>query len=325
MSSHVVNESVPQEAGYEGLARVGQFNTQHLRLLLTWTTSTCHTISRINADARIWQENIPHQALSCPSLLHDIFAVSALHLALSSDCERAEKQALIEDAEAHQSEAIKMIMEFDNQLESSKLFESFVLSSLLVGSAFSFPLAVATHCETEGNMLDELIGVFILIRKMMSFSTPIILRIQESELCGLLLKEETQSSPSQSSQEAIASLHELLNTTYSQENENHRAFADTIDCLENLLGRLDGAGEIVSWSFNWICEVPAAFIVLLQEHNPLALVILAHYCVVLHQLRDRWWIASWGQRVLDIIAGILGPAWKSSIAWPVHAVKGQYQ
>ncbi|KAL4791070.1 hypothetical protein BDV19DRAFT_401564, partial [Aspergillus venezuelensis] len=272
MSSHGVNESVPQNAGHEGLACESQFNTQHLRLLLTWTTLTCHTISRSNTDARIWQEIIPHRALSSPSLLHGIFAVSVLHLALSSDVKGTKKQTLTEDAEAHQSEVIKMIIKFDDQLQSSKPFESSALSCLLIGFAFAFPLVVATHCGAQDNALDEL--------------------IDESELCGLLLTEETQFSPSRSPQEAIAALRELLSTQYSQKSKSHQVFSDTIDCLEQPFGRLDGTSEIVSWLFNWVCEVPAAFVDLLQEHNPLALVILAHYCAILHQLRDRWWISS---------------------------------
>jgi hypothetical protein len=114
----------------------------------------------------VWQRVIPQRALSCPYLLHGIFAVSALHLALSSDCPEKEQQVLIEDAEHHQSEAIRMFTEIGDQLGPSENVESFALSSLLIGSAFAFPLAVATRCRTRASPLDELIGVFMLIRKM---------------------------------------------------------------------------------------------------------------------------------------------------------------
>jgi hypothetical protein len=262
--------------------------------------------------------------LSCPYLLHGIFAVSALHLALSSDCPEKEQQVLIEDAEHHQSEAIRMFTEIGDQLGPSENVESFALSSLLIGSAFAFPLAVATRCRTRASPLDELIGVFMLIRKMINFSTPLIDGVQKSELGGLFMVEEVQTSLSNSSQLAITALHEMLNAAYPPRHENNQVFTDAIDRLEQLLSKLDGAVEMVSRSFIWVCEVPAAFIDLLRGHNPLALIILAHYCVVLHQLRKRWWISSWGERVLDVIVRTLSPAWKPSVAWALHAVKARY-
>lgn len=69
-----------------------QFSTLHLKLLLNWTTSTCYSISRSDTDFRVWQSVIPEQALSCPHLLHGIFAVSSLHLALSSNCQGEDRQ-----------------------------------------------------------------------------------------------------------------------------------------------------------------------------------------------------------------------------------------
>ncbi|BCS27251.1 Zn(II)2Cys6 transcription factor domain-containing protein [Aspergillus puulaauensis] len=74
-----INQTITQ-----GPTPSSQFNIPHLRLLLNWATSTCHSIARAHADAKVWQDVIPQQALTCPYLLHGIFAVSALHMALSS-------------------------------------------------------------------------------------------------------------------------------------------------------------------------------------------------------------------------------------------------
>lgn len=62
----------------------------------------------------------------------------------------------------------------------------------------------------------------------------------------------------------------------------------------------------------------AAFFCFLQQHSPLALVILVYYCVVLDFLRQRWWIASWGKRVLEIIYRTLSSDWRSSIDWALR-------
>ncbi|KAJ6016385.1 hypothetical protein N7540_010976 [Penicillium herquei] len=210
------------------------------------------------------------------------------------------------------------MFEQDGLLESSQHLETFALSSLLIGSAFAFPRAIARSSQAESSSLSELIEIFMLIRKMMNFSTPTIDAVKQSELRDLFLVEEIRSNVSESSRIAIAALHELQNASCSQVNEHYHTFTSTIDCLEKLLGQLDSEGEMISRSFAWVCEVPAEYISLLQKHDPLALVILAHYCVVLYRLRQRWWISSWGELVIQSILKFLSPAWKLSMAWALQ-------
>ncbi|KAB8201692.1 hypothetical protein BDV34DRAFT_237511 [Aspergillus parasiticus] len=114
-----------------------QLNIPHLKLLLNWTTSTCHTISRNHADARVWQALIPEKAVSCPNPLDGIFAVSALHLAMTRETN-----------------------------------VGFALSSLLIVFAFGFPLATASQHQPKVNSLDELVQIFKLSRRMIKFATP---------------------------------------------------------------------------------------------------------------------------------------------------------
>ncbi|KAE8358725.1 hypothetical protein BDV27DRAFT_169218 [Aspergillus caelatus] len=298
-------------AGHEASTSMSQFNIPHLRLLLNWTTSTCHTISRNHADSRVWQTVIPEKALSCPHLMHGIFAVSALHLAITSECHDNERQILVEAAEQHQSEAIKMFTKIGVYVEPPDPNVSFALSSLLIGFAFGFPLAMTSQHQTKANSLDELVEIFMLSRKMIKFATPSMDKVHTSEIGGLLLVEEVQSSLSSSSRVVINALHELLNTVYSPTHELYQVFADTIACLEKLYMELDGTGDIVSRAFMWICDVPETF-------------ILTHYCVVLHRLRKCWWVASWGERVMNVIVTTLSPEWKPSVAWALDTVKERH-
>lgn len=299
---------------------MNQFNIPHLKLLLNWTTSTCHTISRNHADSPVWQAVIPEKALSCPHLMHGIFAVSALHLAITSECHDNERQTLVEAAEQHQSEAIKMFTNIGAYEEPPDNNVSFALSSLLIVFAFGFPLAMAPQHQTKANSLDELVEVFMLSRKMIKYATPMMDKVHTSEIGDILLLEEVQSCLSSSSCRVINALHELLNAVYSPTYEHYQVFTDTIACLEKLYMELDGAGDIVSWAFMWICEVPETFIVLVQASDPFALVLIAHYCVALHRLRKCWWVASWGKRVVNVIVATLSSEWKPSVAWALDTV-----
>ncbi|KAL3446098.1 hypothetical protein BJX65DRAFT_309337 [Aspergillus insuetus] len=321
------------------------FNTHHLRLLLNWTTSTSHSISRTPADGPVWQRTIPERALSCPYLLHGIFTVSALHLALSTNCQGSEKRTLIEAASHHQSAAIAMFTREDADLAALRL-EGFALSALLIGAAFAFPLAVAAPSRpppppgtgaaaaaaagtAAPSAVDELVEVFLLSRKMITYLGPAMHGLQRSELSAFFLLDDVDgvSNLSRSSRGSIDALWGLIEETYpatadragaNHHHNNHRAiYTETITHLATLLGKLDGGGEMVSNSFNWINEVPDGYIELLRVHEPLALVILAHFCVVLYWLRERWWVARWGERVLQEIVGVLGPRWKGRVSWVI--------
>lgn len=64
----------------------------------------------------------------------------------------------------------------------------------------------------------------------------------------------------------------------------------------------------------------ASFAQLIKRRVPQALIILAHYCVLLDVLDDRWWIHGWAARVMRDILGSLDEPWRQWIEWPVQSV-----
>lgn len=68
----------------------------------------------------------------------------------------------------------------------------------------------------------------------------------------------------------------------------------------------------------WPGTVSQEFIRLIQERRPEALIILAHYCVLLKKVDSCWWLAGVGNRMLAAIDEALGPEWRPWIQWPVE-------
>lgn len=64
----------------------------------------------------------------------------------------------------------------------------------------------------------------------------------------------------------------------------------------------------------------ASFAQLVKRRVPQALIILAHYCVLLDVLDSRWWIHGWASRVLRDVLGSLEVPWRQWIEWPVQSV-----
>ncbi|KAI1128028.1 hypothetical protein F5Y10DRAFT_241658 [Nemania abortiva] len=70
----------------------------------------------------------------------------------------------------------------------------------------------------------------------------------------------------------------------------------------------------------WPIIIPAEFLDLLRQRRPEALVILAHYAVLMHLARDFWIFGSGGQLLICSISSYLGTFWAQWLAWPNEEV-----
>lgn len=70
----------------------------------------------------------------------------------------------------------------------------------------------------------------------------------------------------------------------------------------------------------WAVLCPKPFHKLLQRHHPPALVVLAHYAVLLHFAGDIWQINYTGKPLLRLVAEFLGPAYTEQLEWPWTAI-----
>jgi hypothetical protein len=64
-------------------------------------------------------------------------------------------------------------------------------------------------------------------------------------------------------------------------------------------------GGIMSGIMTWPVTLSDDYVSRIEVRDPMALVILAHYGVIVHLLRDRWWAADYGKRLVHAILPIL--------------------
>ncbi|PLB45067.1 hypothetical protein P170DRAFT_366440, partial [Aspergillus steynii IBT 23096] len=183
--------------------------------------------------------------------------------------------------------------------------------------AFSFPLAVAGPAQQLSQPLKEMIQIITFIRSTMNFSAPILMDVKSDEVYKLTYVEKAGPFPSETFRAAICALHEL-NTARILDQTDREAFQTTINQLDDVFATIDNGAEPVSKAFIWISESSPRFFDLLRQRHPFALVVLAHYCVVLHRLRWLWWISSWGRRILAEISGTLENEWKPFVEWALN-------
>ena len=98
--------------------------------------------------------------------------------------------------------------------------------------------------------------------------------------------------------------------------------------MEKLQGGLDDALATDAHPFRrcqvaliWAVLCPAPFQTLLHQRCPQALVILAHYAVLLHYTRDIWQVNHTGTTLLRLVVNFLGPEYKDQLEWPLAAIR----
>ena len=70
-------------------------------------------------------------------------------------------------------------------------------------------------------------------------------------------------------------------------------------------------------TLSWPIVIPDAFIEMVQAHNPYALVLLAHYCILLKRNDSRWWIEGKAEELLTKIRTILDREWGGEESWAI--------
>ncbi len=72
----------------------------------------------------------------------------------------------------------------------------------------------------------------------------------------------------------------------------------------------------------WPLSASDGYIKLLRERHPAALVVLSHYCVVVHATESKtWFTRGWASKVIRAIEATLPPEWAEMIQWPLESVR----
>ncbi|KAL4780391.1 hypothetical protein BJX76DRAFT_338108 [Aspergillus varians] len=328
----------------ESCHAVDELSPRDQRLLAKWSSSTERSLTHSKSKDRSWQSIIRRDSVRYPALRHSTLALSAIHLASTSETGTAKRKDHLTDAARHYSQAVDAFpplhedpsesrcnaafstasLLFMCELTSPSLVEDgFSLSHSLSGSrSFASSPSPCAPVEPDAHepsvsppSLQKIVDLFATVRDLSSGSD-ILDVVEKGELSALF----TQSDP----YHQLPSTYTLtiltmrnLNTATAQNDPSHATsvYDDTIAKLDRSLEMLSKGGEPTMIALRWMFRIPSRYLDLVREKQPLALIIFAHYCAVLHHLRDRWWMGNWGSRLVKEISQLLGPERLGSILW----------
>ena len=261
----------------------------------------------------LWQIYAVKLGFKHEFLLRGVLAVSAYHLSYMLPEQKASYEL---KASTHQSIALESFQSALSRADESNCHALFAFSVMIVIMAFASPRKEDPQTEIlhwfhlMRGCQDVLLLHWDLMRK--SFLSPLIDEMSYTETCPAHLVKDSDR------------ITDLLSTccTPDQNREISQAYALAIHELlktfiQSSLLRSRGEGSILA-SFVWPLNLSPKYLELLGEHRPEAMVILAHYCVLLHwgEEEGEWFLKGWSSYTLDTIKASVGESWHTSLAWP---------
>ncbi|KAL4929210.1 uncharacterized protein BDV17DRAFT_262095 [Aspergillus undulatus] len=293
-----------------------ELNIEDLELMMQWCTTTYRSVSRDNTVEGIWQAVVPREAMRHTFLMHGLLALSALHLAVTSNGDM--KEQYIRTSKAHQKQAVQGLDRIAGKLKQHHSNAAFTSSNIMM--IFSFALPEIAGQTFGQSTIDDLYDVFFSTRKSGDVLSNIADWVGNGELKPLLQYDKATPKMPDTSRLAMMALTQL-NANLARQDPCHDKdlYDTTIKHLSSSLDKVSRGGETMIVAFQWIFQVPAKYMDLFRERGPFALVVLAHYAVILHFLRRHWWMGEWGLRLIREIGQHLDADWRNRITWVLDA------
>ena len=288
-----------------------------LELLHNYTTATCFSLSSDASKQQIWQVAVPREAVSHDFLLHALLAISAVNLCYVNPTERHlyERAAV-----THRNLALITSIPALNEVTADNCHALFAMSSII--SVLCFVLPYGAQWETLSDPVNDIVSVSKLICGVKTVLHSAREWIALGSLGGLVNYnwDPTALALPEEARLAFEKLFDL-NKRETRDGSIRDLYNATIQDLKHAFEIHNVVMGEPGLVFTWLLVVQASYVGQLEKKEPMALVILAHYAVLLHTSNTQWWLEGRGARLVHVIHQLLPPEWLSAIDWPREAVR----
>ncbi|CAF3454544.1 unnamed protein product [Fusarium graminearum] len=296
-----------------------RFSLAHLQLL-------DHIRSSMTTSGPIFHYAIERGyklALRVPYLMDQLLALAAAHkskVALENGDERLERFFRME-ATKLQTRALSGVALARNVMNRENADALYTFSAFL-GHHVLFDTFSAR--EPLSVTLDKLDQCFEL-NQSIRFTASEALQMGCSMTAGINGADEsymtTSPHKSASGTECAGILQRLRGGDLDQAVAD--VYCETVNILQYLLdtSQSSASERRVGVVQEWLVRVPYEYLTYLRQRRPEAIVILAHYAVLLHRARDYWAVGEAGRFLIQEIGSYLGGYWADWLVWPQQALE----
>ncbi|KAJ5574825.1 hypothetical protein N7450_008724 [Penicillium hetheringtonii] len=319
-----------------------------LELMHHYCTVTCNTMS-IREDARhVWRVIIPMEGYSNKYLMHGLLAVAALHKAYLYSNQRTK---YIKAAAQHLAVGLKEFRELvASPVDPENWQPVFLFASMISVHLSVVPLRLGA--DKWPDPIFNMVELFSSIKGFQAIMKPFLRSLRKTQLAPLVnsifLEDEMFiPSPSVVSQsllppgmwEQIDKLQKFLEE-YQFPNSNPATspilttpeyrgpledYKVAIDFFKVAARQIELAGPHVETGMVYMWAYPLSKRIHndMKSYQPAALVLLAHYCVLLKLVESYWYISDLGCSLLEDIESHMHADFRDWLEWPRRWVFGK--
>lgn len=305
-------------------SRDTHFSYRDLELMHHYTTLTAINLEKTRDPLILdtWRIGVPREAIRHPFLMHTILALAALHkISLASTTTTTNNADLALVALNHHHRALSLSKPAIDNFDATSANAIFAFSA--IGALVL--LAMPVYFDTPP-LADPITDISALGAVMRGTSTVVRTGLHwiTSGPLAAQLRLGFLDRPAPLPPETEAALG-LVDEAIKRRFQGARNAAELLTSYSYTLDRLKLTFGVVlaqehekGIELTWLAMGRADFAKQLEEREGLALVLLAHYAVLLHGARDVWCCKGWGRALVEAIGEALPPegGWEGLMAWP---------
>lgn len=302
---------------------------QDLELLHHWTVSACHGFGDKPEDVKPWQVEMPQVACNQPFLMRGILAVSALHM---SRVLPDKSQEYLVRAVHHHNLALPsyryIIEDLRNKMTEENCHAVIGFASLTSAYTFAEPHPLeTTHIidVSPRKGVPEWLHLLRGARQILDVGKHWIskgpMAFQVRSIQGDI---DLSCNPEDYRLAALETLVDGRDSSCPLPEREMEAYRITLRLLRESAAiplQPSQTFGIKLSLFRWVELIPQVYLELLGELRPHALILLAHFCILLGRSGAHYWyMAGAAERLISAIQDNLDEEWWSWIAWPLQMV-----
>ncbi|KAF3939285.1 hypothetical protein ABW19_dt0209437 [Dactylella cylindrospora] len=259
-------------------------------------------------------------AFTEPYLMHQALAISALHLSTKAVESRGFYRGY---AIGLQNRALSLFSVSNPVMEvtPANCVHMYLFSSLVSAHL----LCDALHYQRDSleGFIDRFthdLSIYRGVRAVLGQFTELM---RETEVAPSLKISQLLLQLSEANGPECNALRDLLDTLDAA-SPSQRIYKETVLHLQQVFdAQREGPGDKPRMPavFGWPILVSPEYVDLLRQKEAVALVILAHYAVLLHRGQDLWIFGEGGRFLIESISEFLGPRWQQWLKYPKSVLK----
>jgi hypothetical protein len=265
---------------------------------------------------QIWQQKVPLETQAHAFLLHGIIGFAALHLSHLHGPNDRDYQLIACQQHAKAIKAFQVsVINVNSENCAAVLAFSLIMAMRQFDMSFTSGLLQAgEQFERILDALSALRGAWYLVmhyRPLMEQGPLGILLTRPRNLVKGVIDPETSN--------VLGSL-ESINQSTADTEETKAIYSDVIQKLYHWYSLVSPNPRTWAHIIKWPSELPPEYFTFLQQKRPMALTILAHWCVPLHRAPYRWFVEGWAKQAVQVMAHLVDGAYVPAMIWPLQQV-----